>query len=72
MEERRVHSGKELSHLSTKSKGFHSSNLGPDLTPDRVVMANEHWRRPSSHLAPVLAPPSEAPNPTKVIASSTP
>ena len=42
-----------------------------NLAPDRVLSVTEHRRNPSSHLALTLAPSSQAPPPTKVIAAST-
>ena len=49
-----------------------NNHPGPDPNPSRAVLAAEHFRGPSSHLALALASPSPAPLPPSVKVISTP
>ena len=49
-----------------------NNHPGPDPNPSRAVLAAEHCRGPSSHLALALASPSPAPLPPSVKVISTP
>ena len=55
----------------TQPLGLLLQQLGTQTHPDRVVIATECRRNPSSHLVLVLAPPFPVPPPTKGIAAST-
>ena len=56
----------------TQPQHFCFRSLGPDLTPNMMILATEQRRRPSSHLALVPASSSPTPPPTKAIAVSIP
>ena len=67
----RKNTEREQNQLAPNPQSFCSSTLGPDPAPDRVLSATEHRRSPGSHLPLTLAPPFQAPPPTKVIATRT-
>ena len=68
---RRKNTQRKQSQFEPDPQGFHSSNLGADPAPDRVVMATEQRGNPASHPAQTLAPPSKATPPTKVVVART-
>lgn len=67
----RAHTSRVLNHIRSNPQGFCSSNLWPDPTPNRVVMAIDQRRSPRPHQTLVLATLSQVPQPTKVIPTST-
>lgn len=51
---------REWNQLRPNPQGFRSSNLGPKPAPDWVMMVTGKTGRPSSHLAPAQASPTQA------------
>ena len=71
-ERENTHTERGLSQLTPATRGFCSSNLLPNLTLNKAVLATEQRGRPTSHLALALSALSPAPPSTTVIAAGTP
>ena len=67
----RTHIQKEQNQFRLNSQDFCSSNLGLNPTLNRVMLATEQRRRPSSHLILALDTSSPASPPTNVPTATT-